>query len=151
MNSEFPEPSEELKRVAEEISSLRRDLQATSASLARIEKRLKAAFPNYPTKKKTPKHEKVAPASDKTSEELNGIFDSIVAATQEGGDSGFERSVSEIDEAILLAVAIEVGAGSASSLTIPKAKKGIRKRVQESMQLRFQNKKGTEQDSGGNP
>jgi len=133
-----------LKRVAEEISSLRRDLQATSASLGRIEKRLKAAFPNYPTKKNTPKREKLAPASDKTPEELNRIFDSIVTATQEGGDSGFERSVTEIDEAILLAVAIEVGAGSASSLTIPKAKKGIRKRVQESMQLRFQNKKSTE-------
>jgi hypothetical protein len=46
MNNEFTEPSDELKRVVEEINLLRRDLQGTSAALGRIERRLNAAFPN---------------------------------------------------------------------------------------------------------
>ena len=150
MNSEFTEPSEELKRVAEEISSLRRDLQTTSASLGRVEKRLKAIFPNYPTKKKTTKRKKAVPATNKTQEELKSFYENIVAATQEGGESGFERSVDQIEDAILMAVAIEIGACNASSLTSIKAKKGIWKRVQESILLRFHNKKPTEKDSGGN-
>ena len=58
MNNEFTEPIDELKRVADEINSLRRDLQTTSAALGRIERRLKAAFPNYPEKPKQHKKKK---------------------------------------------------------------------------------------------
>lgn len=37
MNNEFANTTDELKRVAEEINLLRRDLQATSSALGRIE------------------------------------------------------------------------------------------------------------------
>lgn len=137
MSKEFLQPSEELKRLAEGISGLRRDLQTTTSSLSRIERRLKAAFPNYPAKKKATKSPKAVPSTNKSNEELNKIFDSLVVATKEEGDAGFDRAASSLEESVILAVAVEVGAGATSRLTVPKAKRGIRRRVQESLQLRF--------------
>lgn len=137
MNKEFLQPSEELERLAEGISGLRRDLQMTTSSLSRIERRLKAAFPNYPAKKKAAKSPKAVPSTNKSNEELNKIFDSLVVATKEEGDAGFDRAASNLEESVILAVAVEVGAGTTSRLTVPKAKKGIRRRVQESLQLQF--------------
>ncbi len=137
MSKEFLQPSEELKRLAEGISGLRRDLQTTTLSLGRMERRLKAAFPNYPAKKKAAKESKAVPATNKSTEELNKIFDSLVVATKEEGDAGFDRAASDIEKSVILAVAIEIGAGAASRLTVPKAKRGIRRRVQESLQLQF--------------
>ena len=137
MNKEFLQPSEELKRLAEGISGLRRDLQMTMSSLSRIERRLKAAFPNYPAKKKAAKSPKAVPSINKSNEELNKIFDSLVVATKEEGDAGFDRAASSLEASVILAVAVEVGAGTTSRLTVPKAKRGIRRRVQESLQLRF--------------
>jgi hypothetical protein len=140
MSNEFLQPTDELKRVAEELALLRRDLQTASSALGRIEKRLKATFPNFPTKKKEGKKPKALPTSDKMPDELNEIFETLVEATKSDGDSGFQRAVDDMDESILLAVAIELGVGTASSLTVPKAKKGIRSRVQESLQLQFRSK-----------
>jgi len=140
MSEEFLQPNDELKRVAEELALLRRDLQTTSSAIGRIEKRLKATFPNYPTKRKEGKKQKAFPTTDKTPDELNTIFSSLVDATKSDGDAGFQKAVDDLDEAILLAVAIEIGVGTASSLTTPKAKKGIRSRVQESLQLQFRSK-----------
>lgn len=137
MNKEFLQPSEELRQLADGISGLRRDLQTTTLSLSRIERRLKAAFPNYPSKKKAVKGRKAVPASNKSTEQLNKIFDSLVVATKKEGDAGFDRAASSLEESDILAVAVEIGVSVASRLTVPKAKKGIRRRVQESLQLQF--------------
>ena len=137
MNKEFLQPSEELRQLAEGISGLRRDLQTTTLSLSRIERRLKAAFPNYPAKKKAAKGPKAVPANNKSTEELNKIFDSLVVATKKEGDTGFDRAASSLEESDILAVAVEIGVSATSRLTVPKAKKGIRRRVQESLQLQF--------------
>src|SRR3989338_3352525 len=143
MNNEFVEPIDELKRVADEISSLRRDLQTTSAALSRIERRLKAAFPNYPAKPKKPKNQKKTDKKSllKTSQELQMIFEELVALTQKGGDGGFASRIDEFSDEDVIALAVEVGFGSQSSLSRRKAIDGVRKRVQESMQLQFEKKK----------
>jgi len=144
MNNEFTsEPIDELKRVADEINSLRRELQTTSAALGRIERRLKAAFPNYPTKPKQPKKRKKMgkESSLKTSQELQMIFEELVACTQNGGDGAFVSRIDEFSDEDVIALAVEVGIGSQSSLSRRKAIDGVRKRVQESMQLQFEKKK----------
>lgn len=137
MNKEFLQPSEELRQLADGISGLRRDLQTTTLSLSRIERRLKAAFPNYPAKKKAAKGSKAVPAKNKSTEELNEIFDSLVVATKQEGDAGFDRAASNLQDSDILAVAVEIGVSATNRLTVPKAKKGIRRRVQESLQLQF--------------
>lgn len=143
MNNEFTEPIDELKRVADEIYSLRRDLQTTSAALGRIERRLKAAFPNYPEKPRNPKKKKKPEkvSSLKTSQELKLIFEELVACTQNGGDGAFAAGVDELRDEDLIALAVEVGIGSHSGLSKRKAIEGVRKRVQEAMQLQFEKKK----------
>jgi hypothetical protein len=146
MKSEFMEPSEELKRVAEEINLLRKDIQIASATLGRIEKRLKSAFPNYPTKKKEPKGiRKKENVSAKAPEELQLIFNDLVAFTQNKGDSGFALKVGELSDEDVIALAKEMGIASKSRLSRNKATDGLRKRVQEAMQLQFENRKGPQQ------
>lgn len=142
MNNEFSEPSEEIKRVAEEISLLRRDMQTASAALGRIERRLRAAFPNFPTKKKE-LHEKKNSAklvSSKNAEELKAIFNDLVFQTQNGGDSAFAANIGKLSDEDVVALAIEVGISSRNRLSRSKATDGVRKRVQEAMQLQFEKK-----------
>jgi hypothetical protein len=142
MNNEFTEPSDELKRVAEEIGSLRRELQNTSGSLGRIERRLKASFPNYPAKTKEPKDKRISKhmISSKSVRELQAIFESLVLRTQENGDSAFAARIEELTDSDIVALAVELGIGSTSKLSRRKAADAIRKRVQEAMQLQFENK-----------
>ncbi len=142
MNNEFTEPTDELKRVAEEINLLRRDIQTASAVLGRIERRLKAAFPNYPSKKKQPKEKKRIEKihSLKTAQELNVIFEDLVNHTKTGGDSAYSTNISELSTEDIVALAVEVGIGSHSRLSRQKAIDGIRKRIQEAMQLQFEKK-----------
>lgn len=142
MNNEFTGKNDELKRVAEEIRLLRVDLNNASASLGRIERRLRVAFPNYPEKPKRSKKTRNAKRaiSLKTSQELQSIFNDLVAHTQNEGDSAFLAKVEELKEEDLFALAIELGIGSSSKLSRRKATDGIRKRVQEVMLLQFEKK-----------
>jgi hypothetical protein len=142
MNNAFTEPNDELKRVAEEINLLRRDIQTASAALGRIERRLKAAFPNYPIKQKQPKEKKPSKRthSSKTPQELRASFEDLVTRTQNGGDSAFAAKVSEFNDEDIIALSVEVGMGSHSRLSRRKAVDGVRKRVQEAMQLQFEKK-----------
>ena len=142
MNNEFAEPTEEIRRVAEEIGLLRKDIQAASAVLGRIERRLKAAFPNYPAKrKKQGRRKEIDQAvSAKTPQELQSIFDDLVSRTQNGGDAAFAQRIEELNDEDLFALAREVGVSSRNRLSRNKAADGLRRRVQESMQLQFENK-----------
>lgn len=145
MTNEFAKPSDEIIRVAEEINLLRRDLQQVSGALSRIERRLKSTFPNYPTRKKpnsTTTRTK-PPLSKLTTRELQQLFDDVVTATQADGDNGFQRRVSEISDSDIIALAAEVGMGTSSSLTRNKAIGGVRKRVQEAIQLQPRDRKST--------
>jgi len=146
MPSDFTPPSEELQRLAEEISLLRRDFQAASAALGRIEKRLKATFPAYAPKKETSRHSsspKSRPQSTKSRDELMANFDSLIAATNEKGDAGFESFISTLPDQDVIALAYELGVGSLKTTSTKKAREGIRKRTEESLLLSFQSKKGT--------
>ncbi len=147
MNNEFTEPNDELKRVAEEINLLRRDIQTASAVLGRIERRLKAAFPNYPAKQKQPKEKitKERTHSSKTPQELQAFFEDLVTRTQTGGDSAFAERMSEFNDEDVIALSVELGMGSRSRLTRNKAADGVRKRVQEAMQLQFGRKRDLQQ------
>jgi hypothetical protein len=141
MNNEFNEPAEEVRRVADEISLLRKDIQAASSALGRIERRLKTAFPNYPAKKREPKLKKIEKAiSSKTAIELQAIFNDLVSHTQNSGDSGFALKIGELSDGDVIALATEVGVSSQSRLSRNKATDGVRKRVQEAMQLQFERK-----------
>jgi len=143
MNNEFIEPEEEVKRVAEEICLLRKDIQTAASVLSRIERRLKAAFPNYPTKNKQ-SHEnynRTKVSSLKTAEELQLIFNDLVWHTQNGGDGAFASQMGKLNDEDVVALAFEVGISSRSRLSRNKAIEAIRKRVQEAMQLQFENKK----------
>ena len=118
MNNEFNEPNEELRRVAEEIGLLRKDIQTASATLGRIERRLKAAFPNYPVKKKEPKKNKTErTVSQKTAQELQSIFNDLVAQTQNSGDSGFATEIGQMSDKDVVALAIEVGVSSKNRIS----------------------------------
>jgi hypothetical protein len=140
MNNEFIEPQEEVNRVAEEICLLRKDIQAASAALNRIERRLKAAFPKYPTKNKQPREKKYNAkiVSSKNAAELQSIFNDLVSYTQNGGDSAFADKIGELKNEDVVALASEIGISSRNRLSRNKAADGIRKRVQEVMQLQFE-------------
>jgi len=147
MNNEFTEPTDELKRVAEEINLLRKDIQTASAALGRIERRLKAAFPNYPSQPKKAKEKKQTGKiiSSKKSHELLAISDDLVSRTQGGDDSAFAERMTEFNDEDIVALAVELGMGSRSRLSRQKALDGIRKRVQESLQPQFENKTNLQQ------
>lgn len=139
MPDDFTPPFEELQRVSNEISLLRRDLQTGLSALTRIEKRLRAAFPNYPSKKEErrdrPRENQAA--SQKSPDQLNADFDVLISATKERGDEGFEAAVSALSEPDVIALAHELGIGSLKTTSIRKAREGVRKRVQESLLLSF--------------
>jgi hypothetical protein len=145
MASDFTPPSEELQRLAEEISLLRRDLQTSMAALGRIEKRLKVAFPAYAPKRQVRQlsSSNSRPSSTKSREDLMTDFESLSAATKQGGDTGFESFLSALPEQDVIALAYELGVGSAKTTSARKAREGIRKRIQESLLLNFENKKAT--------
>jgi hypothetical protein len=149
MNNEFTEPTDEVMRVAEEINLLRREIQAASAALGRIERRLKAAFPNYPAKHKEPRERKKAKMaySSKPPQELQSIFEDLVIRTQNGGDGAFAARIGELSDQDITALAIEVGVSSRSRLSRPKTVDGVRKRVQEAMQLQFEKKPNPQQSN----
>jgi hypothetical protein len=71
------------------------------------------------------------------------MFNEVVAATNADGDNGFQRKVSEIADSDIIALAVEIGMGTSSSLTRSKAVTGVRKRVQEAMQLQPGDRRGT--------
>jgi hypothetical protein len=147
MPSDFTPPSEELQRLAEEISLLRRDFQAGMAALGRIEKRLKANFPAYAPKKQMRPPSSSSGSrtlSTKSRDDLMTDFDSLIAATKEKGDVGFESFLSALPEEDVIALAYELGVGSPKT-SIKKAREGIRARIQESLLLSFENKKDTRQ------
>jgi len=151
MNNEFPDTNEELVRIAEEISLLRKDFQAGISILNRIEKRLKASFQNYPEKSKAVSSSqnketrnsksKKREMSTKTREELLEIYSDLLDAIKQNGDKGFESKISEIQEQDILALAYEVAATPGQSSSLRKAQDGIRRRLQESLQLSFESKR----------
>jgi len=137
MSNDFATPPEELKRVADEISRLREQIQTASAVLGRIEKRLKLAFPNYPQNKKaqpkTPTSKR--PASNKSRDELLQLFENVLEATKSHGDTGFTAEIAKISDEDVAALALEVGISDSKRISIKKAREGIRKRIQESLLL----------------
>jgi hypothetical protein len=128
MPSDFTPPSEELLRLAEEISLLRRDFQVGMAALGRIEKRLKATFPTYAPKKQTrqPSSSDTRRHSTKSRDDLMTDFDSLISATKERGDVGFESFLSTLPEQDVIAMAYELGVGSPKTTSTKKAREGIR-------------------------
>jgi hypothetical protein len=145
MSSDFTPPSEELLRLAEEIGLLRRDFQAAMAALRRIEKRLKATFPAYASKKelsRSPSSPESRPPSTNR-EDLMVDFDRLIAAAKEKGDAGFELFISTLPDQDVIALAYELGVGSLKKTSTNKAREGIWKRIQESLLLNFESKKGT--------
>lgn len=145
MIEEFNKPSDELKIVAEEISLLRNDLHTTLSSLDRIERRLRATFQDYPTKKKIvkePKNGNSRNSSSKTPQELQAIFNELMDNTEKGGDKLFLSSIEKLSEEDIIALSVELGIGSPSHLSKRKSVEGIRKRIQEAIMLQFKKKEG---------
>lgn len=130
MNNEFPQPSEEVKRLASEIEALRSDMQLSFRKLAQMEKRLRSVFPNLPKKPKAaPEH--VRPRSSKTEAQLEADFQKLLKAVEESGPQGFASVIESLPEEDVIALAVELGVGQPKRTGLNKAIEGIRKRVQE--------------------
>ena len=138
MSSDFLNSTEELDRVADELASLRRDIQNVSGLLTRIEKRLKVAFPNYTKLKKQSDKQESASMPTKTRDELLPIFETLLIVTKESGDKGFLIEIEKLSEIDLTSLAYELGISDSRRISQKKAREGIRKRVQESLLLSHQ-------------
>lgn len=130
MNNEFPQPSEEVKRLVSEIEALRGDMQSSFRKLAQMEKRLRAVFPNLPRKPK-PAPNQPRPASNKSEGQLQADFQTILKAVEETGSQGFDATISALPQEDVIALAVELGVGQPKRTSFNKAVEGIRKRVQE--------------------
>lgn len=134
MSNEFPEPGEEIKRLVNEIESLRADMQDMFRKLSQMEKRLRTVFPSLPKK---PKPSKPDPgiSSNKSPHELQETFQSILKAVQASGPQGFDASIAALAPEDVIALAIELGVGQPKKTSLKKATDGIRLRVQERIML----------------
>jgi hypothetical protein len=130
MNSEFPQPNEEVKRLASEIEALRGEMQLSFRKLAQMEKRLRAVFPNLPQKPKAIPHQE-RQASSKSEAQLQADFQAILKAVEESGPRGFETTIAALPQEDVIALAVELGVGQPKRTSLNKAIEGIRKRVQE--------------------
>ena len=130
MNNEFPNPGEEVKRLANEIEALRNEMQQSFRKLAQMEKRLRAVFPNLPQKpKQKPNQPRVE--SNKTEEQLQAIFQDILREVEQSGPHGFDIVTNALSAEDIIALAVELGVGQPKRTSLNKAIEGIRKRVQE--------------------
>jgi len=134
MNSEFPQPGEEVTRLASEIEALRGDMQASFRKLAQMEKRLRAVFPDLPKKPKTIPQE-ARPQSTKSEEQLKEDFQRMLKAVDESGPHGFDSAIAALPQEDVIALAVELGVGQPKRTSLGKAIDGIRKRVQERRML----------------
>jgi len=134
MNSEFPEPDEEIKRLANESEALRADMHMSFGKLAQMEKRLRAVFPNLPKKPRATKNQ-LRQQSSKSEAQLQDDFQKILKAVDESGPSGFDMAISSLPQEDVIALAVELGVGQAKRTSLNKAIDGIRKRVQERRML----------------
>lgn len=134
MSNEFPQPSEEIKRLVNEIESLRGDMQMAFRKLSQMEKRLRTVFPNLPKKPK-PTPMAVRQPSTKSEEQLKEEFQRILDAVGESGPQGFDSVISSLPREDVIALAVELGVGQLKRTSLSKAINGIRKRVQERMML----------------
>ena len=137
MSSDFTPPDQVLSRISEEIALLRRDLQSTMSSLSRLEKRLAASFPSYSKKTTRQQASQSQPLSEKTREQLLELFDGLVQETKEHGEAGYEAAIGRLKDEDVLALAFELGVAGKKKVGATKAKEGIRRRIQESILLRF--------------
>src|SRR5260370_13745199 len=134
MSSEFPEPGEEIRRLASEVEALRGEMQLAFRKLAQMEKRLRAVFPNL---RKKPKATEDRPRqqSGKSQEQLKEDFQRILRAVEESGPQGFDSVVASLPPEDVIALALELGVGQPKRTSLRKAIDGIRKRVQERRML----------------
>ena len=134
MSNEFPQPGEEVMRLANEIEALRGDMQVAFRKLAQMEKRLRAVFPNLPKKPKaTP--EQVRQPSAKSETQLQEDFQRILKAVEESGPQGFDSVIGTLPPEDVIALAVELGIGQPKRTSLSKAIDGVRKRVQERRML----------------
>jgi hypothetical protein len=145
MSEDFIEPSEEIQRLAQEISLLRREAQNINSALGRIEKRLRAAFHYYPKPKASAKGQPKTEDQklSKTRDELMTLFEKLIEATKQNGDVGFSSEIGKITEEDLVALAYELGVTDGKRISQKKAREAIRKRVQESLLLSYQRRQTT--------
>jgi len=136
MNSEFPQPGEEITRLASEIGALRGEMQESFRKLAQMEKRLRTVFPNLPKKPKAIPGQ-AQQQSTKSEEQLKEDFQRILKAVEESGPQGFESVIASLPQEDVIALAVELGVGQLKRTSLSKAIDGIRKRVQERRMLGY--------------
>jgi|SRR5215213_7143987 len=133
-DNEFPEPNEEVKRLADEIEGLREDIQAANRKLVQMEKRLRSVFPKLPKREKLNNRASES-TSTKTPEELQEYFQRLLRTVQESGPRGFDSLVNTLSRQDIIALAIELGVAQPKKSGVNRAIDGIRRRVQERIML----------------
>lgn len=140
---QFRTPEEEVRKLLDECSELRRTLKTISSQLSRIETRVKAAFPAVA---KSVKERQLANASQKesslTSEEALSEFDNIVRLASSGATSDAEAHIAHKSGADLLVIAREVGVAFPSNKpSIRAMRDAILGKVRESLLLSRHNRR----------
>ncbi|WP_142248918.1 hypothetical protein [Bradyrhizobium sp. UNPF46] len=123
MTSEAPfrTPDEEVQKLLEECGELRRALKTISSQLARIENRVKAAFPSVAARVKEQHATRSAQKkSTLSADQALAEFDNIVRLASSGATSEAEVYLARRSSADLLAIAKEVG------VTFPSNKPSVR-------------------------
>jgi len=136
VTTEFRNADQEVLKLLEECSELRNTLKTISAQLARIENRVKAAFPTAAKKlqeRKTSSRQKV---SSLTSDEALAEFDNVVKLASSGETREAESKLERRSAADLLIIAKEVGVSFPSNKpSIRAMREAILGKVRESMLL----------------
>jgi hypothetical protein len=120
-DSEFRTPEQEVLRLLEECSELRRLLKSISAQVGRMENRLKQAFPGVASQA----HERRIGGTHSstpsiTPEQALAEFDRVVALAAVGANDQAERILEGKSAVDLLVIAKELG------IALPKSKPSIR-------------------------
>ena len=115
---QFRTSDEEISKLLRECSELRQTLKAISAQLARMENRIKLAFPNVVHQRQPTRR---APTETSLSaEDAQLRFNELVALASEGKTLEAERELESISAADLLAVTKQVG------VSFPRSKPSVR-------------------------
>jgi hypothetical protein len=135
--SEFRGPEQEVLKLLEECAELRMTLNAISAQIGRMEKRIKNAFPIVAEQAGSRKvASRRSSKASITSEEALAEFDRIVMLAASGDNKQAERILGSKSAPDLLVIAKEIGVSFPKSKpSIRAMREGIFGRVRESILL----------------
>jgi hypothetical protein len=136
-DTDFRTPEQEILKLLDECSEIRRTLRSIGAQVGRMETRVKRAFPGVVQKAKERSAKGTRSSTESiTSEEALAEFDRIVSLATRGEADEAERALEARSADDLLAIARELGVSFSKSKPSARAiREGIIGKVRESVLL----------------